>query len=165
MLAHTSGIRDISLTTNGVLLPRYAADLRRAGLRRVNISLDSLDAARYARLTRGGDLAAALAGLDAAFAAGFTPVKVNALLLEGIEDELDAFVALTREREVHVRFIEFMPLDRRLGDQGRMVPAPEVLGRLKSATTSCLTRAPTATDRRSTGTCRARSAPSASSPA
>ncbi len=131
MLARTSGIQDISLTTNGILLPRYAAELRRAGLRRVNISLDSLDAARFARLTRGGDLAAALAGLDAAFAAGFAPVKVNALLLEGIEDELDAFVALTREREVHVRFIEFMPLDRRLGGQGHLVPAPEILGRLK----------------------------------
>lgn len=131
MLSRTSGIQDISLTTNGILLPRYAVDLRRAGLRRVNISLDSLNAARFARLTRGGELAAALAGLDAAFAAGFAPVKVNALLLEGIEDELDAFVALTREREVHVRFIEFMPLDRRLGDQGHMVPAPEVLGRLK----------------------------------
>jgi cyclic pyranopterin phosphate synthase len=131
MLARTSGIRDISLTTNGILLPRYAAALRRAGLRRVNISLDSLDAARYARLSRGGDLSAALAGLDAAFEAGFAPVKVNALLLEGIENELDAFVTLAREREIHVRFIEFMPLDRRLGGQGHMVPAPEILGRLK----------------------------------
>ncbi len=131
MLAQTSGIHDISLTTNGALLPRHAADLRRAGLRRVNISLDSLEPSRFARITRGGDLAAALAGVDAAFTAGFAPVKINALLLEGIEDELDAFVALTREREVHVRFIEFMPLDRRLGGQGKMVPAPEILGRLK----------------------------------
>jgi cyclic pyranopterin phosphate synthase len=81
----TSGIHDISLTTNGVLLPRYAADLRRAGLRRVNISLDSLDAERFARISRGGRLAEALAGLDAAFAAGFSPIKVNALLLDGVE--------------------------------------------------------------------------------
>ena len=131
MLGHTSGIHDISLTTNGLLLPRYAADLRRAGLRRVNISLDSLDPARFARISRGGRLADALEGIDAAFDAGFSPVKVNALLLDGVEDELDAFVALTRERQVHVRFIEFMPLDRRLGGDGRLVPAPDILQRLK----------------------------------
>jgi cyclic pyranopterin phosphate synthase len=131
MLARTSGITDISLTTNGLLLPRYAAALRRAGLRRVNISLDSLDAARYARISRGGRLGDALAGLEAAFAAGFTPVKVNALLLEGVEQELDAFVDLTRELDVHVRFIEFMPLDRRLGGGGHLMPAPEILRRLK----------------------------------
>ena len=136
MLARTSGVRDISLTTNGILLPRYAADLRREGLARVNISLDSLDPERFARLTRGGHLEAALAGLASAFDAGFSPIKVNAVLVEGIEDELDAFCDLTREREVHVRFIEFMPLDRRLeGACGaaarRLVPAPEVLRRLK----------------------------------
>ena len=137
MLGHTSGIHDISLTTNGLLLPRYAADLRRAGLRRVNISLDSLDPQRFARISRGGRLADALEGIDAAFAAGFSPVKINALLLEGVEDELDGFIDLTREREVHVRFIEFMPLDRRvaggdgLGGAGRLVPAGEILQRLK----------------------------------
>jgi GTP 3',8-cyclase len=136
MLARTSGVRDISLTTNGILLPRYASDLRREGLARVNISLDSLDPERFARLTRGGQLEAALAGLASAFDAGFSPIKVNAVLVEGIEDELDAFCDLTREREVHVRFIEFMPLDRRLeGACGaaarRLVPAPEVLRRLK----------------------------------
>jgi cyclic pyranopterin phosphate synthase len=131
MLARTSGIEDISLTTNGLLLPRYAEALREAGLHRVNISLDSLDEGRFAEITRGGRLGDTLAGLDAAFAAGFWPVKVNTLLLEGIEDELAAFVELTREREVHVRFIEFMPLDRRLGGHGRLVPAPQVLQRLR----------------------------------
>jgi cyclic pyranopterin phosphate synthase len=136
MLARTSGIHDISLTTNGILLPQYAAELRREGLGRVNISLDSLDPERFARLTRGGRLEAALAGLASAFDVGFSPIKVNTVLVDGIEDELDAFVELTREREVHVRFIEFMPLDRRLqgpcgpGDR-RLVPAPEVLRRLK----------------------------------
>jgi cyclic pyranopterin phosphate synthase len=136
MLARTSGIRDISLTTNGILLPHYASALRREGLRRVNISLDTLDPERFSRLTRGGRLETALAGLESAFAAGFSPVKVNAVLVDGIEDELDAFVDLTREREVHVRFIEFMPLDRRLGGAcgaagRRLVPAPEILRRLK----------------------------------
>jgi len=136
MLNRTSGIQDISLTTNGLLLPKYAADLRAAGLHRVNVSLDSLDAERFARITRGGRLGDTLAGLDAAFEAGFSPVKINTLLLPGIEDELDSFVDLTREREIHVRFIEFMPLDRRvagaedLGGEGRLLPAGDILRRL-----------------------------------
>lgn len=134
MLAETSGISDISLTTNGLLLSQHADELRRAGLSRVNISLDSLDPTRFAGLTRGGDLNDALAGLDSAFEAGFSPVKVNVLLLEGVEEELDAFVDLACCRGAHVRFIEFMPLDRRVvasGEAGsRMIPAPEILRRL-----------------------------------
>ena len=135
MLSRTSGIGDVSLTTNGILLPGYAAELRRQGLTRVNISLDSLDPRRYAQITRGGCLDQALAGLDSALAAGFRPVKLNVLLLEGIEEELDAFVELTRGRPIHVRFIEFMPLDRSLGgeaDGRRLVPAPVVLERLRT---------------------------------
>jgi len=136
MLSRTSGIDDISLTTNGLLLPRFAGELAANGLKRVNISLDSLDAGRFARITRGGRLDDALAGIDAALSAGFSPVKINALLLPGVLDELDAFVALTREYDVHVRFIEFMPLDRRvaeddeLGGEGRLLPAGDVLRRL-----------------------------------
>ena len=135
MLSRTSGIQDISLTTNGALLPRFAADLRAAGLRRVNISLDSLDPARFTRITRGGRLDDTLAGIEAAFEAGFAPVKINTLLLPGVEDELDAFVDLTRGRDLHVRFIEFMPLDRRvagddLGGEGRLLPAGDLLRRL-----------------------------------
>ena len=136
MVGRTSGIHDISLTTNGLLLPRFARDLAANGLHRVNISLDSLDAGRYRRITRGGELEAALAGVDAAFSAGFSPVKINTLLLPGVEEELDAFVALTREYDVHVRFIEFMPLDRRiadddqLGGEGRLLAAGDILRRL-----------------------------------
>lgn len=136
MLSRTSGLHDISLTTNGVLLPRHAEDLRRAGLRRVNISLDSLEPERFARITRGGRLADTLAGIEAALEVGFAPVKINTLLLEGLEDELEAFVELTRERPLHVRFIEFMPLDRRVaGPNGepprqRLVPAPAILEQL-----------------------------------
>ena len=85
MLAAVEGISDLSLTTNGLLLPRFAADLAAAGLRRVNVSIDSLDRLRFAELTRGARLDQALAGLDAAFAAGFSPVKVNVVLLAGIE--------------------------------------------------------------------------------
>ena len=131
-LAAIPGVDDISLTTNGVLLPRFADELRAAGLRRVNISIDSLDPARYRRITRGGELAEALAGVEAAFAAGFTPVKINALLLRGVEGELDDFVDLAGARPLHVRFIEYMPLDRQLGSHEQFVPAAEVLARLRA---------------------------------
>ncbi len=95
-LAALDGLTDLSLTTNGILLPGCAAELRAAGLRRVNVSIDSLDEGRYAQLTRGARLGDALAGLDAALSAGFSPVKVNAVLLAGVEDEVDGFVELTR---------------------------------------------------------------------
>jgi len=129
-LAAVDGITDLSLTTNGTLLTACAAELRAAGLQRVNVSIDSLDERRYAELTRGARLADALAGLDAALTAGFAPVKVNAVLLAGVEDEVDGFVELTHRREVHVRFIEYMPLDRRLAAGQSFVPAGFVLERL-----------------------------------
>ncbi len=131
-LAALEGITDLSLTTNAILLPACAAELRAAGLKRVNVSIDSLDPERYARLTRRGSLAQALAGLDAALAAGFSPVKVNAVLLDGVEDEVDGFVELIRRRDVHVRFIEYMPLDRRLAADRVFVPAGILLERLRA---------------------------------
>jgi cyclic pyranopterin phosphate synthase len=131
MLAATPGIADVSLTTNGLLLPRYARALRDAGLRRVNLSIDSLQPERFARITRGGRVGDALAGLDAAFAVGFAPVKVNTVLLHGVEDELDDLVGLTMSREVHLRFIEYMPVDRRHGADALLVPAGLVLERLR----------------------------------
>jgi len=103
-------IHDISLTTNGALLPRFAASLKERGLDRVNISLDSLDPAHYRYLTRGGSVEAALAGVDSAFAAGLSPVKLNVVMMPEVLDELAGFVGLTRERPLHVRFIEWMPV-------------------------------------------------------
>ncbi|MBC7293487.1 MAG: radical SAM protein, partial [Thermoleophilia bacterium] len=103
-------IRDISLTTNGVLLPRFAAELKARGLRRVNISLDSLDADRYRELTRGGSLAEALAGVDAALRHDLSPVKLNVVMMPSLLAELPGFVALTKDRPLHVRFIEWMPV-------------------------------------------------------
>jgi len=99
----------ISLTTNGVLLERYAAELKEAGLSRVNISLDTLDPEVYRHITRIGDLGDALAGLDAAVDAGLDPVKINVVVLKGLNDDPAPFVELARERPVHVRFIEYMP--------------------------------------------------------
>ncbi len=119
-----TGLEAIALTTNGTLLARYAAPLVEAGLTRVNISLDSLDPAVFERVTRGGKLADALAGLDAAFAAGMGPVKVNAVVVRGLDQDLLAFARLTLDRPVHVRFIEYMPVGG-ASEGGECEPAGE----------------------------------------
>ena len=104
------GIESIALTTNAVLLPKHAAELRAAGLSRVNISLDSLDPEVYARMTRGGKLQDAIAGLDAAFEYGFAPVKLNVVVVRSLHQDLLGFAKLTLDRPLHVRFIEYMPV-------------------------------------------------------
>ena len=103
-------VHDISLTTNGVLLPCFVNELKAAGLDRVNISLDSLDPDRYRRLTRGGCLDEALAGVESAWRANLCPVKINVVMMPDLLRELPDFVSLTRERPLHVRFIEWMPV-------------------------------------------------------
>jgi len=103
---------DLAMTTNGATLGLLADDLIAAGLNRINISLDSLRADRFLQLTRRDALDQVLDGIDAAVAAGFTPVKVNVVLMRGInDDEIVDFATFGRERGVQVRFIEFMPLD------------------------------------------------------
>ncbi|MBZ5638319.1 MAG: GTP 3',8-cyclase MoaA [Acidobacteriia bacterium] len=109
-LAGLEGLLDLSLTTNGILLEELAGPLREAGLARINIGLTSLDPARYRDLTRGGDLAEALAGVESAVAAGFDPVKINVVLLRGVNDDPGPFLDLTRRHAVVVRFIEYMPI-------------------------------------------------------
>lgn len=104
------GIDDISLTTNGILLEKFAPALREAGLTRVNISLDSLDSAQYAEITRGGNLDNVLAGIDAALAAGFNPVKVNAVAVRSLNQDYFAFAKMSIDRPLHMRFIEYMPV-------------------------------------------------------
>ena len=103
---------DLSLTTNGATLGLIAHDLAAAGLRRINVSLDSLRRERVIELTRRDALAQVLDGIDAAIDAGLTPVKVNVVLMRGVnDDEVVDFADFGRERGVTVRFIEFMPLD------------------------------------------------------
>jgi cyclic pyranopterin phosphate synthase len=103
---------DLSMTTNGAVLRSQAADLRAAGLRRVNISIDSLRRDRFQELTRRDELDQVLDGIDAAIEVGFDPVKVNVVCMEGVnDDEIVDFADFGRERGVEVRFIEFMPLD------------------------------------------------------
>lgn len=99
---------DISLTTNGALLSRYARDLAAAGLKRVNVSMDSTDPEVYAEITRGGDLGKVLEGIEAALEVGLDPVKVNVVMLRHVNDELEEFLALAERLPVHVRFIEYM---------------------------------------------------------
>lgn len=132
-VAAVPGIEDLSMTTNGMLLAPLAEQLRAAGLRRVNISLDSLRADRFRRLTHTGDLPAVWAGVEAALAAGLGPVKLNCVLLRGENDEeIPDFVELTRERPLHVRFIELMPLGTsHPWTRERLFPAEEIRQRIR----------------------------------
>ena len=127
------GLADLALTTNGHRLARLAAgDLRRAGLRRINVSLDSLVAATYGRLTRGGDLARAVAGIEAALHAGLEPVKLNMVVLRGInEHEVVDMVRWGLERRCQVRLLELMPIGAARADfDERFVSSAEVRNRL-----------------------------------
>lgn len=110
-LVQLPGIEDVSLTTNGILLSEYAAALRGGGMRRINVSLDTLDADKYRHITRGGDIQRVLEGISEARRQGFAPIKINVVAMRGInDDEIEDFARLTIERPVHIRFIEFMPI-------------------------------------------------------
>lgn len=115
-VARTPGVRRVGLTTNGYRLRPLARTLRHAGLTSLNVSVDSLDAARFARITGAARLAEVVAGVDAALSAGIPSVKVNAVLLRGLEEaELDRFLAWTRALPLTVRFIELMRTGRNSG--------------------------------------------------
>ena len=130
MIAGVPGIREIDLTTNGTLLPQYAEELKAAGVTRVNISLDSLDPAKYAYITGGGRLEDALAGVEAAEASGLAPLKLNTVLIGGFnDDEIPAFAELTRERPLELRFIELMPMGGAFGPEAYL-PGSTVLERV-----------------------------------
>jgi cyclic pyranopterin phosphate synthase len=137
-LARIPGIEEVSLTTNGVLLAGLAEPLARAGLARINVSLDTLQPERFARITRFGRFDQVWRGIEAAERAGLTPVKLNMVVVRGLnDDELEGFARLTVRRPWNVRFIELMPIGNQ-GDWGanfpgegrRFVPAAEMRGRL-----------------------------------
>ena len=110
-IAAVNGIREVCMTTNGILLPALAVPLREAGVTRLNISLDTLDRKKYAYITRGGALDDALAGIEAALSAGYQKVKLNAVLIGGFNDEeIAALAELTKQYPLDVRFIEMMPM-------------------------------------------------------
>jgi len=110
-IAQLSGVTDFGMTTNGLLLPKYAHPLKQSGLQRVNISLDSLEKDRYQTITRGGALSQALLGIKAAQDAGLTPIKLNVVLVPGVnDDEKEHFLHFGQENDLDVRFIHKMDL-------------------------------------------------------
>ena len=132
-LKNMPGIENISMTTNGVLLPEMAADLKEAGLSRVNISLDTLDSAQFAEITRVGRIESTLKGINAALETGFNPVKINAVTVRRLNQDYLGFARLSADRPLHVRFIEYMPVGSSTGIDGAgwgkedVVPSEELL--------------------------------------
>ncbi len=129
LCASTRGIKEVVLTTNGVRLAEWAGQLREAGVSRVNISLDTLKAGKYKEITRLGSIDDVFRGMDAAKAAGFEKLKLNAVLIGGFnDDEIPDFVALTRDEDIEVRFIELMPIGECAGwDKSRFIASDAVL--------------------------------------
>ena len=121
------GIKDLSLTTNGILLGQYAQELVDAGIDRVNISLDSLKPDRYREMTRGGDIDMVLKGIEAAEKTGLVPIKINMVPIRGHnDDEIVEFARLTLKAPYQVRFIEFMPFDTNMWSKNKFIPADEI---------------------------------------
>lgn len=111
MLHGIDGIKEIAATTNGVLLEALAEALKKAGLNRVNISLDTMDKEKYASITGGGDIEKVFRGINKAREVGLTPIKINVVSLGGFnDDEFGDFIELTRNEDIAVRFIEYMPI-------------------------------------------------------
>ena len=134
-VAAVEGIREVCLTTNGILLPQLGRQLREAGVNRLNLSLDTLDPRKYAYITRRGELAQFQAGLDAALEAGFDKVKINAVLIGGFnDDEIEELAELTMRYPVDMRFIELMPIqDHDEFGESAYVPYSRVLEKLPQA--------------------------------
>lgn len=128
------GIRDIALTTNAVLLEQYAVPLREAGLRRLNIHLDTLDREKFKQITRRDDLPKVMAGIDAAVNAGFEKIKINVVAVKGlIEPDIVPMARYCRERGFEPRFIEFMPLDSQaIWERRQVLTADEMIAQISS---------------------------------
>ena len=128
-LARIPGIRDLALTTNGVLLPELAAPLYEAGLRRLNVHIDTLDRERFQRITRRDDLPKVLAGLEMAKRLGFGKIKLNAVAVKDlVEADIVPLARYARENQFEVRYIEFMPLDaQNLWDRSRVLLADTII--------------------------------------
>ncbi len=134
MIAAIDGVRDIGITTNGILLAEQAQDLWDAGLRRINVSLDALDPVKFKEITRREGYENVLLGIQAAQRVGFTPVKVNAVSVRGMtETEIVPFGKFARETGAEIRFIEFMPLDAdNAWERDKVLFAHEIIERLSA---------------------------------
>lgn len=128
------GVQDLSMTTNGHLLAERCEKLLASGLKRINVSLDSLDPIKFEKITRTRSYDKVMEGIEVAQKTRLAPVKVNAVLVRGLNDgEIEAFAVFARERGVVMRFIEFMPLDAdRHWSRNQVVPAAEVLQRIQA---------------------------------
>ena len=131
-VADMPGVEEVCLTTNGTLLPQFAKELKSAGVDRLNISLDTLDPEKFCYITRLGELQDVLDGLEAAEEAGFENTKINCVLMGGFnDDEIEAFVDMTRTKPIEVRFIELMPIGGGIDfDKQQFVSCEEVLKRV-----------------------------------
>jgi cyclic pyranopterin phosphate synthase len=128
MLVSVAGITDLGLTTNGLLLPAQAQQLYAAGLRRINISLDTLDPERFRTLTRRDGLEQVLAGIEAARQAGFAPIKLNAVIVRGVNDaDVVPLARFARERGLEMRYIEYMPIGAAAWERAKVFFAHEML--------------------------------------
>lgn len=126
------GINSVAMTTNGLVLTKRLPALQRAGLDAINVSLDSLRPERYERMARRPGLTRVLAGVDLALQLGYSPVKINTVLIKGFnDDEIGDFVEYTRDRDVEVRFIEFMPFTGNKWDDSKLVPHRSALEALR----------------------------------
>ena len=141
-LSQIEEIKDLSLTTNGILLKEFAQDLKQAGLKRINISLDSLRKERFCQITRKDDFERVWAGIEAAFRVGLSPIKINMVAIQGVnDDEIESFARLTFHLPLTIRYIEYMPsgngeewkesdiltiplIKSRLENIGKLIPIP-----------------------------------------
>jgi GTP 3',8-cyclase len=132
-LAGVEGIEDLALTTNGVLLAAQAAELYDAGLRRINVHLDTLDRERFKKITRRDELGRVMEGIEAARRLGFGPIKINVVAVKNlIEPDIVPLARFGRERDIEIRYIEFMPLDAQgLWDRGRVLLADDIIATLE----------------------------------
>jgi cyclic pyranopterin phosphate synthase len=132
MLAQVPGVRDIGLTTNGLLLAEHARALYDAGLRRINVSLDTLDPGRFREVARRDGLGRVLAGIAAAKEAGFGPIKVNAVSIRGVTDQdVVPLACYARAHGLEMRFIEYMPIGAEAWERGKVYFAHEILEQIE----------------------------------
>ncbi len=130
-LSRIPGVEDLAMTTNGVMLKRYAGALKDAGLMRINISLDSLRKERFKQITGGGNIEDVLEGIEAAVDVGFQQTKVNMVVMRGVnDDEIEDFARLSLDKPLEVRFIEYMAFGCRMREEKKFVPAREMLERI-----------------------------------
>ena len=132
-LAAIDGIEDLALTTNGVLLAEQAEELYDAGLRRINVHLDTLDRERFQQITRRDELDKVLEGIETARRLGYGPIKINAVAVKNlVEPDIVPLARYGRERGIEIRYIEFMPLDAQgLWERGRVLLAEDILAMLE----------------------------------